>query len=474
MEFKARDTDASAGQSSRQIVLSARSLSAGYRAAPHPLQIEDIQLSVAPGELVAIIGPNGSGKSTLLRALSRTLPPRQGAVLLGDTDLYAALSPRESARAIAVVPQSPDVFLDFTVRDIVAMGRAPHRAARGPLAADTPADESAVADALERASIDAELAAKPISQVSGGERQRALIARSLAQESPVLLLDEPVSALDPRHQRHLLGWLKQLAARHNRTVVAVLHDLNAAAEFADRIIVLSDGKIVADGAAAAVLTSDTLYQVYGVRVWIRSNPATGRVCVLPAEALSADDELAELAQDGTTLMGRGQLELRGRRVHLFCGGGSGARVMFALARLGVAVSACALHEGDADLDAARSLPAPHVSAPAFSGPGQEATRRAQALARESEAAVFTALERGEINGESFQQAADFAESGRTLICLGEASWKALRDAMPMIGAFAPPFIAEDSQAVVALLRQVLTPLPEQQDHADDTAGNRAG
>ena len=457
MDSNTRNTFSSAIQKSTLALeqrphLRSRSLTAGYRAAPHPPQIQEINFGIAPGEVVAIIGPNGSGKSTLLRALSRTLPPRHGEILLGESDLYAALSPRDSARAIGVVPQSPDIFLDFTVQDIVAMGRAPHRAARGPLAADTPADEVAVASALQHAGITADLAAKPISQVSGGERQRALIARCLAQESPILLLDEPVSALDPHHQRQLLSWLKQLASQHNRTVVVVLHDLNAAAEFAGRIIVLSQGKIVADGTPLAVLTGETIFQVYGVRTWIRSNPATGHISVLPAESLEAIGGIADSMQSGNTQMGRGELSLQGKRVHLFCGASTGVPLMFLLESYGVSMSTCVLHEGDADLDAARSLSVPHALATAFSRPSSDAIDQAQALASVAEAAVFTVMEHGDINGGLFEQAVRFVESGKPLLFLGEGSWSAFINAVSATKLSLHPMIARDCQSIIALLR----------------------
>ncbi len=371
------------------------------------LQLDDISFSLVPGELVAVVGPNGSGKTTLVRALSRTLAPERGQVLLDSNDLYAYLTQQDSARFIAVVPQSADMFLDFTVRDIVAMGRAPlQRGRSGIWLSDTPEDQAAVDSTLARMGISDDLASRPISQVSGGERQRALIARMLAQEAKFLLLDEPTAALDVRNQGALLSWLRRLAANEQRSVMVVLHDLNLAAELADRIVVMSRGKIEAIGSPNDVLTSTLINNVYGVRAWVRSNPATGRPAIFP---LMPDD-----------LDNPAPRPLAGVRVHLFCGMGTGARLMFELTALGATVTACVLHEGDVDHEAATFLNIPHAIAPAFSRPTEDAIRKAEKLADSAGVAILTDVPIGEINQDVAEGVRRFEESGRGVESIGGA------------------------------------------------------
>jgi iron complex transport system ATP-binding protein len=252
----------------------------GHRGDP---QLRGVTLALAQGLITAVIGPNGSGKTALVRTLSRTLAPHIGVVSLNGRDLYKHLTAKESALAISVVPQMTEMFLDFTVRDIVAMGRAPHRAARSAFAPDTREDEAAVDEALSAMQIDETLAKRPISAVSGGERQRALVARALAQQSEILLLDEPTASLDLKAQHSLLGTLRSLAHESGKTVLVVLHDLNAAAEYADRVLLLSEGTVAAVGAPDEVLQPHLIEHIYGVKVQIGANPVTGRpnVIVVP-------------------------------------------------------------------------------------------------------------------------------------------------------------------------------------------------
>jgi iron complex transport system ATP-binding protein len=181
-----------------------------------------------------------------------------------------------------------EMFLDFTVREIVAMGRAPHRASRSPLAPETANDEASIDSALDTLSISTQLASRLISKVSGGERQRTLVARALAQEAQIILADEPTASLDLKGQHDLLSTLRSLAHDHGKTVMVILHDLNAAAEYADEIAVLAEGKLVTCGKPDDVLKAELIEKVYGVMVQIGKNPVTGRpnVIVVPDAANS--------------------------------------------------------------------------------------------------------------------------------------------------------------------------------------------
>ncbi|ANW17679.1 ABC transporter ATP-binding protein [Streptomyces clavuligerus] len=230
--------------------------------------VRELSLRAGAGEVVGLVGPNGSGKSTALRCVYRALRPTTGAVRVDGTDLLA-LPPRRSARTVAALTQDPAVDLDFTVEELIALGRAPHRRAhrsRGPAAEQ---------DLLERVMdlLDVRhLAGRGVLGLSGGERQRVLIARALAQEPRVLVLDEPTNHLDIRHQIRLLRLLREQSFL---TVLVVLHDLNLAAAVCDRLAVLSEGRLVAQGTPSDVLTPGLLWDVFGVTATVVRHPATG-------------------------------------------------------------------------------------------------------------------------------------------------------------------------------------------------------
>jgi iron complex transport system ATP-binding protein len=222
--------------------------------------VEDISLSVASGEWVTIIGPNGAGKSTLLRAVSGELPYR-GTVTL-DGDRAEALKRRERARRVAAVAQSPVVPAGMTVLDYALLGRTPHIPF---LAWESPADLAAVRDVLGRLDLE-RFAGRLLQTLSGGERQRVFLARALAQSAPLLLLDEPTSALDIGHQQEVLELVDALRHEHRLTVLTTMHDLSAAGEYADRLVLLDRGRLVADGTPTEVLTEELLSQHYCARL----------------------------------------------------------------------------------------------------------------------------------------------------------------------------------------------------------------
>lgn len=252
--------------------LTVRDLTLGYG---NRIAVDHVSLEIQAGEMVAIVGPNGSGKSTLLRGMSRLQRPVSGQVLLGETDIHS-LGSRDVARILAILPQSPDVGLDLTVRELTWRGRYPHQ---GVLQRATAADYEAVAWAMQAADT-AELADRPLGSLSGGERQRAWIALALAQQPRVLLLDEPTSFLDVRHQVEVMQLLRKLN-RDGMTVVAALHDLFLAGRFADRVIAIRRGKVEFDGPPAEVFEPKGLERVFGVSMMVLRDPATGAPIPLP-------------------------------------------------------------------------------------------------------------------------------------------------------------------------------------------------
>lgn len=237
--------------------------------------LSEVTLRVEPGDFVAVAGPNGSGKSTLVRAMSRVLRPRLGRALLDGRDLYA-LPARESARAIAVVPQETPAEFEFTCEEIVLMGRSP-RLAR--FQAEGERDRAAVREAMERTGTW-ELRGRSILDLSGGERQRVVLARAFAQEPRILLLDEPTAHLDIAFQVQILRLVRALREEKRTAVLATLHDLNLAAAYAERIVLLSRGRVAAAGGPEEVLVEPTLREVFGAEVTVRPHPETGRPLVL--------------------------------------------------------------------------------------------------------------------------------------------------------------------------------------------------
>lgn len=230
--------------------------------------VDDVRLTVDSGAFVGLVGPNGSGKSTLLRSVYRALRPTGGAVRLDGDDLHA-MDPRAAARALAALPQESSADFDFTVAEVVAMGRLPHR---GRTAAS---DREICARAMEHTGV-AHLADRGLLSLSGGEKQRVLIARALAQQPQVLVLDEPTNHLDIAHQLDILSLVRDSGV----TVLAALHDLNLAAAHCDVLYVIDGGRIVASGPPHDVLQPELLAQTFGVRAHPVRHPATGAVQLL--------------------------------------------------------------------------------------------------------------------------------------------------------------------------------------------------
>ncbi|MEV0078936.1 ABC transporter ATP-binding protein [Nocardia neocaledoniensis] len=235
------------------------------------LVVDGVTLTPAPGDTVGLLGPNGSGKSSLLRLLNGVVRPTSGVVTLDGVDLGNTRR-KEIARAVAVVSQHADTDVDIAVRDVVRLGRIPHR---GTFGGDQAADDAAVAAALEHTGLTAK-ADQLWHRLSGGERQRVQIARALAQEPRELLLDEPTNHLDIHHQLELLALVTRLPV----TSVIALHDLNLAAMFCDSVIVLRDGRVVAGGKPAEVLTPELIARVYQVRAEVIVDEAKDRLSIL--------------------------------------------------------------------------------------------------------------------------------------------------------------------------------------------------
>lgn len=254
-------------------LLEAKQLEVGYH---HHLILKQLSIAIPAGGVTALVGTNGSGKSTLLKTIARLLIPHKGEVYL-DGQAIARESTIALARKMAILPQSPEIPMAMTVRELVEQGRYPHV---GPLRMLKKQDHTAIEEALELTGMHA-FAGRPLDALSGGERQRAWIALALAQSTPLLMLDEPTTFLDVRHQLEILELVRRLNQERGITIIVVLHELNQAARYADRMVVLKDGVIEVDGPPGRVLTETMLQEVFGIHATVLNDPVTGTPVFLP-------------------------------------------------------------------------------------------------------------------------------------------------------------------------------------------------
>ena len=260
--------------------LTARELTLAYD--DHTV-VHELDLAVPDGRVTVIVGPNACGKSTTLRALGRLLRPKGGSVLLDGTEL-ARIPTRRIAQSIGLLPQSPVAPEAITVADLVARGRQPHQHWWQQWSDE---DERAVTDAMARTDVTA-LADRSVDELSGGQRQRVWIAMALAQETELLLLDEPTTFLDIAHQVEVLDLVRRLNHEQGRTVVIVLHDLNQAARYADHLVAMKAGRIVAEGAPGEIVTAELVRDVFGLKSVVVPDPVTGSPLVVPGAPYSPE------------------------------------------------------------------------------------------------------------------------------------------------------------------------------------------
>ena len=334
-----------------------RNVCAGYRQQP---VLHDVSLTIEAGQMVALLGPNGAGKSTLLRVWTGLQPLTSGEVQLFGRDLRQ-LRATERARLVAVVPQEVTTPMAFTVAELVALGRSVPRGRWSALAA---ADQQAVEQALAYTDT-LELRDRYYSELSGGEKQRAVIAMALAQEPQLLLLDEPTSHLDINHRLEVLQLLERLNRERGLTVVMTSHDLNLAAEYFPQLALLDHGRITALGSPAEVLREDVLAEAYHCRLAVRRD-ATGLLMILPTRTAPAPT---------------------GKRVHVICGGGSGVEVLRRLCVAGWQVSCGPLNQGDTDAQTAGALGIATVLEKPFSPVSESVLKLAGQLAQEADVIV---------------------------------------------------------------------------------------
>jgi len=353
--------------------------------------LEAISIAVNEGSFIGILGPNGCGKTTLLRALSRIIDPAVGTVTIDGREI-AGYSIRELATVVGAVPQETAVTFDFTVEEIVQMGRHPYL---GRLSSMNEEDYAICRHAMDLTNT-AYLADRLITEISGGERQRVLIARALAQTPRVLLLDEPTSHLDISHQIEILSIIRGLIPQV--TVIGVFHDINLAAYFCDTVILMEQAHIAAVGTPAAVITDLNIRAVFGVDMIVRTHPLTGRPYVVPRYDPGPPPTVEHPL-----------------RVHVVCGGGTGAETLYALRSAGHEVTAGALSANDSDCTTADGLGIRVIREPPFAPISSRSLEEYSAVLRTSDAVVVTGMPVGPGNVGNLQELRNHA--GLTIFLL---------------------------------------------------------
>ena len=321
--------------------------------------LDAVSTDVQDGRLVGVVGPNGAGKSTLLRAMNGIVEPESGTVLVDDEAVHD-LASKAASRRIASVPQETHLGFEFDVRNVVEMGRHAHV----PRFGGDP-DPEAVDRAMERAEV-ATFADRTITSLSGGEKQRVLLARALAQQTPVLLLDEPTASLDVNHQVRTLELVRGLADDAERAVVAAIHDLDLAARYCDELVLVVDGRVLDSGVPEDVLTPATIREAFDARVAVGTDPSTGEPTVTPLP--DADGDLD-------------------RRVHVLGGGDTATPVLRELAEAGAVVTVGPVGDGDLDSETATRLGFDAVTAPPFSQPDDASVANARVMVEAADAVV---------------------------------------------------------------------------------------
>lgn len=328
--------------------------------------LNNVTFEVKGGEFLGVLGPNGSGKTTLLRCISNVLSPQVGTVLIDGRDTQE-LSKKEIARKIGVVPQTSNIEYEFTVSELVLMGRTPYI---GRFKSESAHDFEVAEKAMKLTNIQ-HLAERAFHELSGGEKQRVMIARALAQEPKILLLDEPTIHLDIHCQFEILNLVKNLCEKERIVVISVFHDLNLASQYSDKLILLNKGKIVSMGLPDRVLTSENIRSIYQIETVVKKNPITNFPYVVPC------------------LYNKNDKKRKGSTIHIICGGGSGAPAMKLFLDNGFMVTTGVLNVLDSDFESARDLRIPMVGEIPFSQINNESHRANIELVKKASFVITT-------------------------------------------------------------------------------------
>ena len=360
--------------------------------------IQDVSFMVRPGEILGIIGPNGSGKTTLLNIICGVLKPNSGDIFIQDKNIKE-IPRKELYQILAIVPQDSITSFNYTVLDIVLMGRTPYL--KGSFW-EREIDYEVAINSIKDIGIY-NLKDKYVSQLSGGERQKVTIAQALSQQPKILLLDEPTTHLDINSKLEIMNLITRLNKEQKITVITIFHDINLAASFCPRILILSKGRISAKGNTEDVLTSQNLEDAYNIPVVVKKNPITNRIYTTPINRGFLKTKLAK------------------RRLHLICGGGSGSLIMSSLKVDGFLVSCGVLNVMDTDYETAKALEIPVVSEAPFSQISNDTYKENIEMIKSSEIVVLANVEFGYGNLSNLEAIEQALDIGKKVMILQETS-----------------------------------------------------
>ncbi|MGM0365218.1 MAG: ABC transporter ATP-binding protein [Actinomycetota bacterium] len=360
--------------------------------------LRNISFGVEKNSFISILGPNGSGKSTLINIISRVLKKYGGNINIDSKDL-ASLSSREVAKLVAVVPQSTNPGFNFTVREMVAMGRYPYISRLESL---KQTDEAAVESVIKKTRLNS-FADRRYNELSGGEKQRVIIAQALVQDTPLLLLDEPTSHLDINFQIELMDLFGKLNRDDGKTVIGIFHDINLAIQYSNKALFLKDGTVFDYGNIEDVVTEENIERVFSSEVYVAKNPFTGKLYINPT--FNAHPARSKNIKD--------------IRVHVIAGGGAASPVLSMLYSHGYKVSCGVVNNLDTDLDTAQMLGIPFVSEAPFSPISLYAQNRNLEFIKGSDYVVLSSLEFGHGNFSNLVSAKEALEAGKEVVVIEE-------------------------------------------------------
>ncbi|MCR3956468.1 MAG: heme ABC transporter ATP-binding protein [Gudongella sp.] len=376
--------------------VSAKNLVFGYSSTP---VIRDVSFQVDKGEFISILGPNGSGKSTLLKTINGLYIPSSGRIeLMGEN--IERYKRRDIARRISLVPQDTSLQFEFTVEEVVTMGRHPFK---GRFEKEDERDRKLIYEAMEMTNTF-DIRDRLITEISGGERQRVYIAKALAQNTEIILLDEPTSHLDINHQIDILNLLRRMNQEKGITIILVIHDINLATRFSDRILLLKKGSIISQGTPEDVITTENILNAYGMRAAVERNRYTGHISVIPLEVNKRI---------------RSELNIK---VHVISGGGSGQDLINVLYHRGYQLSLGVLNAGDTDWQYARSLKIPLSEEKPFSAISDRAAKKNREMLAVADLVIMTNVPIGGGNLRNLKMAWESLENGKKVYYLEDRDY----------------------------------------------------
>ena len=356
------------------------------------LTLKDISFDIKKGEFISIIGPNGSGKSTLLKNISNIYSPQSGSIKIYNNDIKK-YGTRELAKNIALVPQDTIISYNFSVLDIVLMGRFPHL---NRFEKEREEDFKIVYEALKKTNTF-HLKDRNIDEISGGERQRVIIARALAQEPKIIFLDEPTSHLDVNHQMELLSLLKILNKEKKTTIILVIHDINLACRYSDKIILMNNGGIVSIGTPKEVVTRKNIEKTYGLNIIVEENPYTDSIYIVPLSLNNYIDQNEKKS-----------------RIHVIAGGGTGGEILSKLEEKGYNISIGVINIGDSDWQLGRKLSLNIIDEKPFSEISDKAFKENMKAIEKCHVVILSSIPYGRGNLKNLEAAHNAIKMGKTV------------------------------------------------------------